>query len=848
MAIQRYGRYVTSPEPDFGEIGAGQQRACVYDPLSNTLIVYQLGGWLGDASGDPYGRIFVGNVSGGVPGSRIAYTSELHPTAIYNDNTGGASYTGDITPFIALATRQYSLGITARGSGALLRHSMRQAASIVAMNESFYNKYGLGSTVPTDPIGGSDSNEGHMSLWMTGMINEAPNIPTGLSPSGTVVSGTLTPNMVSNFSDNNEVLPNGALFDKLSQVQVQVRDPGAGTLRWDRTYSASTTEQANDQASIAYGGTALSYGGSYEWRTRHMDLCGAWSAWTSWTSFTIAPAGTVQTPTSPTGRITTVQPGPFVAKWVHQTSLSTNAVEIRRKIGDSIDATSPTITKTVANNGNISITWAEAAWSDLSWATPYTFEIRGRDTNGIWSPWSMGQSIKTNSAPAVPSNMLPANGSPVTSYPLLRAKCTDVDGDTITVKFRIKNNAGTVLYTRVGSYNAGSGYYEYQITSTDFATYTTYKWDTYSYDGYFYSGQTTTEANATKSAEQTIVYSQGPGTIILSPTDGSNIASRTVDITWTATGQVKRQIIVKDAAGNIIHDSTQQTTTSQFYTAGNLPIHNGDTITIQVLVTDSAPLTGIDTHAVTLVYAPAATIAGFSATPVLLNLDPDPTGVYLQWNTTTYAGSVFQNYELYRTPLDSVGGSPTGGAELLRRITNSLQTAFLDCEAKSGVAYRYDLYQTIFIGLDILSSVAASAQVMLDFGGVVIHNVYNPEQYHIYFKYSADADKETNWKLAQDVSYELPTGATKSRAIRGSRNEWNPSGNYLLLTDSAATREQRRDLVVSILEHGGTLCIREGQRQKRYVSVKSAEIIDGPFTSTVNITWQEVNFISGEQS
>ncbi len=97
-----------------------------------------------------------------------------------------------------------------------------------------------------------------------------------------------------------------------------------------------------------------------------------------------------------------------------------------------------------------------------------------------------------------------------------------------------------MLFSRAGTLVAGQ--YQYQVTATDFATYTTYKWDAYAYDGALYSGTQTVLANAVASSEQTIVYAQGPVVTITSPADGSTQVSSAVNVVWTATGQVKWEV------------------------------------------------------------------------------------------------------------------------------------------------------------------------------------------------------------------------------------------------------------------------------------------------------------------
>lgn len=814
----------------------------MYDAGSQTLIVYQLGAWIGTYSGSPKVRIGMGGVSGSTPdpGTRLGYTAEFTPSTAYTDILGGASYVQNVTPFLA-APGRYSLAITCRDG--VISHSMRAAASISAANRNFYDKSGLASTVPTSPIGGDPAYNGHMSVWAVGMVNEAPSTPINRTPYGTITDGDTTPDLAADFNDANTTLPNGQSWDYVNQVQIQVRQVGSTSLKWDTTYTASSSERTNKRTSRTYAGSALSFGVAYEWRIRQSDRAGAWSSWSSWLQFTLAGAGAVGTPTTPSGRITTRTPASFVAPWTSQGSLATNAVQIRLLVGGQVIATSGTISKTVAAGSNITISWAESGFSTLDWGTPYTFQIRGRDTANVWSDWSTARAFNTNGAPTVPAFRQPADATVTTSRPKLRAKATDPDGNTVTIYFRIKNSSGTVLYTRTGTYSASSGYWEYQTTATDLASYATYRWDCYSYDGSLYSGEATTAAAASKSSELTFIYATGPTATITSPTEGQVFSTRVIPMAWTAPDQVKRQIFFYDESGKQVYASNDVTTSETAVNVLNAAISNGQTYTAVVKVTDANGLTGnSDPVAFSLSYDSATMIQGVTAYPVTLGFDVLPTAVYISWEGTTYPASQFNSYDVYRVPLDSPGGTAVGDRVLLRRITNPLQTAFVDAFPASNEAYAYQVEQSITVGIDVLTSDPAEAQAVVAFNGIVLGSVWEPETYHVELRYAADVDDEGTWEYAQDITYVLPTGAQQSTAIRGSRMEWNPSGTYKLFGDEFATREQRIAALKDLIRRGGTMCIRDGHGERRYVSLVSARIKRHRLWDEAELKFQEVAF------
>src|SRR5690606_6137518 len=130
---------------------------------------------------------------------------------------------------------------------------------------------------PTNPVEGSMSTEGHMSVWATGEVNVKPNNPGNLTPSGNLPGTSLTPTLTSTFSDPNETLNNGAKWDELTSYQIQVLQ--GSTVKWDQTFNASSTEKTQRKTSRVYAGSALAHDVTYTYRIRHKDRMGAWSNW-----------------------------------------------------------------------------------------------------------------------------------------------------------------------------------------------------------------------------------------------------------------------------------------------------------------------------------------------------------------------------------------------------------------------------------------------------------------------------------------------------------------------------------------------------------------------------------------
>lgn len=833
------GRHVTGPEPDWGFIGYNQQRATVYGTTTQTLILYRLGGWLGKYAGSPVSRIGIGSVSGGAPGALLAYTQEFSPTVAYADSAGGASYEYPVTP-IVLSPGQYSLVFTALNGQ--VSHSMRQAAFINESNENFYTKNTSGSSVPSNPIGGSPAYNGHMSLWGVAVVNTKPKVPLYREPSGLIVSTDTTPVFRSQFNDDEKVLPDGRNYDRANQVHIQVRQVGTTTNLWDVTYTATPAESSSHNLEREYAGSALSLGVDYEWRVRHSDQSSTWSDWSSWLGFKLSDGGAVALPTTPTGRQTTLTPGPYVAKWTNAGGASTTNVQIRLKINGALQAESPEIAKVVANGANISITNAEAGWGSMGWGTNYTFEIRGK-SGGVWSQWSEGQSFSTNYAPGVPTAVSPGSGEVVTSLPLLRVKVTDPDNSSVTAYFRIKNNSGALLFTRTGTYHSLSDEYRYQTTPSDMASFAVYQWDSYSFDGTLYSGTQTLAANAVASAERTVNYAQGPTVTVSSPADAGTVTSSNLTVTWTGANQTKYRITITDVSGNPIYDTG--TVTSAVQTLVISPgLQNGQSYSLKVEVTNNLGLLGVSSPVVFLVsYPPISVLPNVNAYPVTLGMDTSESAVVVEWGPTTYPLSQFVSYSVYRSPL----GADAGQAIRLARIPNPMQTVFLDATGASGQTYLYAIAQEISVGVDVLSSDRVGVEAGVKFEGVMLNSIFHPESYHTQLLYPAKKGDEGTLTYQQDKVFVIPTGAKKATVVRGAQSQWNPSGDYRLVSDHSAPYERREAELKALAEEAGHLCWRSGRGEVLFVSLASLRVGMRRRSSEVNLQFEEVEFELGAE-
>jgi hypothetical protein len=707
---------------------------------------------------------------------------------------------------------------------------MTAAANLgAADNKLFYGKSGV--STPANPNGyTSTSTNGQMTIWIEYQANRAPSASI-VAPSGTITD--TAPAFFADFIDSD-----ASYGDVMTLYQIQIYKVSDGSLKWDSgTLGTSSSEKAAGQYSRAYGGTVLQQGVQYKWRTRVADYFGEWSAWTGYTTFTINAGGNA-TPTSPTGKQNSRQPTPFTASYSHVTALATNAVQVRIKQGATVILDSGTIADTTANGGTISKTWTTLFGTNtLQWGVSnYTWEIRTRDTTNVWGEWSNGKAFTTNNAPNVPTIVSPKNSAVSSSRPLLRATATDADGDTVTVKARIKDNTGTVLQTRTMTL-VGSEF-QYQTTSTDLAAPATFKWDAYSYDGSLYSGAQTVEASATKSAEATFIYGSGPVVTITAPTSGGTVTVANPTITWTATGQVKYQVkLYATGTTTLVYDSGQITSATQSHTIPSGYIRNGSVYDLTVDVTNATPLTGTSSITTfTVALTPPATITSFLASPEYQTYDVVPSSIRLTWDASAASG--FQGYIIKRRET----GQAESDGMVVARLSNQATTEWTDYMPTSGLDYTYTITVTTISGLDELESVPAEASALLELESVVLVNVFDAGTYRVNLRYDSDRGLDH----IDDLVLEQTWGRSAPVGVYGTTQYDVFNGTFTLATDEVTSASNHIRALRDLWKSRATICYRDERGRKFYSKItKFTEKDRRVQFYTVSLTLTEVHFSEG---
>lgn len=701
MADARIGYYNTGASPAYGSIAADTQIAYVPDPIGNTaLIFYEMGARIG-RSGSTAGltRFGIGNVNdGGDPSSLLGYTTYFQPTTQMVSGAGGAAIVRDLfTPVLGRSKTAYALAMTSAnqplGFGAILK-----ANYAGRVNYDYYTRANASSAF-TDPIGGSvptPGNEfGHIALWATGEINVAPNKPTGITPSGTIVSTDTTPVITANFSDDNENLPNGKTFDKLDWVRVQVRRKSDQVSFWGFSYEPTDAEILARQSSIEYAGSALSAGVTYQVRVSHRDIAGAWSEYSDWTDFTINAGGTV-TAATPTGKQNSTTPGPFVGGWQHPNPLNADRVIVRIEDGQgnivqTMSKSSPfTLSPTVASGENISIAWADTGFTALTRGRAYYFRMMARDTGTAWGnsdQWSNRIGFTINATPGVPVLYSPANAKTFGfSPPLIEVVASDKDDvtSTLTVTVEFVRHDGTTVQ-RTMSYNATTGRFEYTpVAGTDERQLITRS-------GTISGGSFTIQVPAN--------FKGGPFT--------------TVGINWNdnaATIEGKIEALANVGAGNVMVTGGPVSTTNVTINFRN---ELGGKDLGQIVLNSS--LTGGGS------ITPSTTVAGVAQDYVSTSLSDTAWNQALQWRARASDGVSTSDWSSYRAMTISQAPSvtltsPTNGSTVTTATHRVTWTVNLGVQAK---------YRVVVEAVDAFGSPIVPTPYFLDTGDIVSTNTYH---------------------------------------------------------------------------------------------------------------------------
>lgn len=799
-----YGRRVTAGDVDMGQVASGWQRGQTYGVLTENAWVYAVGSWGGKAPGSSNvtWRGGLWSTSGGNPSTRLGYTAALTVSNEMGHGGTGQNQEALLTAPVRL-NAGYNFAIGFAVTGGTYNHGMSQAANNPSgvYNNYFHYRSGTGGT-PTNPFSASSStHEGAMDAYVVYEANVAPTVTTtGMAPSGLIT--TASPVFTGRFAD-----ANADRGDKMQQFQIHVERSADGVDFWNSTQSASSTEQSANVWSANYAGSTLAPGTAYRWRYRVSDQFGAWSAWSSFVTFTVNGGGAVELTTGhvPSGKQETSTPATFTGRWEHVSGLSTNAVEIRIKQGSTVVRTSATKAKTVTNGGTISLTWAETGFAALSWGTSYTYEIRGRDTGNLWSPWSNGRAFSINAYPTIPALVSPKGNIAITSRPLLIATASDPDDTVATglnVAARIKNSAGTVLFTRNMTYSATRNRWEYQTTSTDLATFAQYKWDARSGDGTLVSAY---------SSEASFIYGEGPVITPTGPVGTITTNTPTISYTQSSTQSTKRvQVWLYDTvaleplevvwdSGTVASAAAAGVTVNTVVPSGNL--HNGNTYVPFITSTNNLALVGTEWGEPFLLQFPVLPApTGLAVSPLSVGNDVQPSAVMVTWDTPGYSTEEWVEALVLRRP----EGADLMDAEILARLSSPELSLFVDYYPASAVSHTYSVLFVIMQGTDATETEIAEQQGSVILEHVVISSAVDG-QLHVGLRYGKPIRTAHN----RDSQRYYPWGQSKAHTLQGLIHEHTITASFELQNDRYSSGMDDLAMLRAIDDAGHTVCWRD---------------------------------------
>lgn len=861
LSVGRIGRFFSVVESGTENMDAGEIAASTYDASSSNLWIYELGGVVAAqvfGSGSTFRLALYETATNGDPRTRACYTAQttLTNNAFTRVELGISSTTGPAAGFAkAYASRKYAvaaLGVT-NGWAASYRTNPG------TVDETARRKVGVAQP-PPDPFSFTATTADRAyTFYAEGWINVAPEQPTtGFAPADASTVNATAPTFAAGFLDLNGAYGassgNGIdAGDRITAYQVQLRAQGTTPLLWNATYTATSAEQTANAISRAYGGSALSLGGDYEWAVRMADEFGVYGPWSDWIQFSIATAGFVTLDGNPTGKTLDTTPD-FQGRWTHASATSMKTVQVRllNAAGTVIQTGADYNIADVASSASpgtlFTVPWANTGLSTLEWGTSYQYQIRGFDGTD-WSDWSAARAFSTDAAPAIPSQLSPNDGTVRTSYPLLRAMTSDAD-DTVgslTVKVVItRPNATTVTVTL--PYNATTGFYEYQTTSTEVSADGTYTWEPYAGDGTLWSGVATVEASASK-ALGTFTYATGPVVTITTPTDASTVASASLNVTWTTTDQQAYKVLVTDDAdGSTVYqnnagDWTISTTPAHLIPVGYL--RNGHDYTLTVTVRNSFLVTGASSASFAVSLTPADPVANLQVTPVKVGTDPWETAIKISFDASTVDANEFREHTLYRR----AAGGPDAAEIVLARLGQTA-SEYTDHFPASGVEYTYGVrVVTSPNGLDELESEVSEGSATVVLGGLVLCRVASAATDRAILTYRLSGDplgRQRTRRRPEAVFTPLSGGAP--RTTQGASRWWETTAEAVFVDDAWADATTRADELEAMDEAGGTLCARDERGRKEFVVMADGGLVltdRRPLYYDVSVTLRQEFYVEG---
>ena len=494
---------------------------------------------------------------------------------------------------------------------------------------------------------------------------------------------------------------------------------------------ASFLEYANDANWATY--TPLTYGNSYT-----VTLTVTMSDGTTANAnkhFSIAAYEPTAVLTSPLTKINTLTPtisGTFTSaqgfgKDGHEFIIMspTNRTNIIGKKTVSTGDSNTPFSSVYTNDGS----WTP--YTPLQWDTTYIFAVRVKDDQGNWSTTSPAKasekSVKTNSYPTPPTNMLPTNGGYVTTrQPQLSAQFNDPDTEDTPTNMEVEVVGVTVpSFTFTRTESDGNEVFSV-LLSDSLVIGHTYAWRTRFTDN---GGLVGSWSNWSS-----FEVREGVETTITNPSNLEVFTTPVQTFTWTYThpsgvAQASGRLRIYNQTGSVpIYDSG---TVAGAYLSQVIPttlFQNNTVYRALVTVTDANG----DTASSGYVYFSTSWVGPSQPTDLTLQAFDIDGYVRLTWSPSVSGN--FVAYRLYRRDT-SVAGSQF---VMIDDIRDRLATSYDYYFAPSGIEYEYAVtLVSNETGADIESNITLFETATLTFpNDTWLNEEYDPASYRVKLRFN----------------------------------------------------------------------------------------------------------------
>lgn len=529
------GRKPGTQDSGWGEMFADTARVTYIGSFSSATWVTSVGARMGrNTSVNAQARPIFYDMAGptSAPTSLVYAPPAKTISSYMADSWSGTNYEWAVTGLPLAAGRKLGGGIWA------------DVASIAyGQDNSGARMYFRNATsVPNPYNASSNSPQGAISVWMTGVSNRAPSAPGIVAPRPGSVTIDPTPAITIAFADPDE--PYGDVFGKY-KIELW-NDANDTRLASSGVVSTNPTQKVAREATWVVPTTLAA--GTYTVRANTYDYFGVSSPTRQWT-FTVNAGGVFTGVTLQAADIDGAQGGVLVtnetrpdmtAVWNHDNGSATETIKVRL-VNAATGApyrSEESFASAQADGATVDVAY-RTGWADMArGATRYAWEIAAVDALGSTSPWSRSPSFVVNAVPVVAfASGSPANNQYVATRPKIRATVTDAtDGaGTHTVVLRWSDDG--VTFTDHPMLHVGGGIYELQLTAAQMPALDTYTYQVVATDPQDLVGE---------SATRTLNYVAPATVTITAPVGTVETGTPTVTATVDRTVSQYRVIIATD--------------------------------------------------------------------------------------------------------------------------------------------------------------------------------------------------------------------------------------------------------------------------------------------------------------